>query len=67
MRTTVEIAFHSESAAFDENPSAECARIIRDIALDIEDSADYCEGNCRDINGNTVGSFSFTVRTAPDE
>lgn len=56
-----EMKLHSSNAAFDENPSAETARILREIADDIEASVTYCEGNVRDINGNTIGSFSFEV------
>lgn len=62
-----EMKIHSSNAAFEENPAGEVARILRDIANDIEGSHTYCEGNCRDLNGNTVGSFSFEVDEEDEE
>jgi hypothetical protein len=63
MRHLVEfqVAINSDNDAFVENEAAETARILREVADDIAASTVYCEGNCRDNNGNTVGSFLFDV------
>ena len=46
----------TDNAAFsDGNKSFEIARILRELADKIEDG--QTEGNTRDINGNTTGSF----------
>ena len=62
----LELKLHSSNAAFtdegDEDPivaAKETARILREVADDIEVGTTYCEGNLRDANGNTVGSFSY--------
>ena len=39
-------------------PEDEIARILRDLALRLEDGD--ISGRLRDINGNTVGSFGYT-------
>jgi len=62
-----EMKFYSSNAAFEENPSAEAARILREIADDVAAATTYCEGNVRDINGNTIGSFSFEVDEAEED
>ncbi len=62
-----EIAFRSGSDAFQDCPTFETARILREIAEDIERSVSYCEGNVRDVNGNTIGSFSYAHERQEDE
>ena len=61
IQVQLDIALRSGNAAFEDCPSFETARILREVADDIEASSMYCAGNLRDINGNTVGSFSFDV------
>ena len=48
-----------DNAAFDENANAEIARILREIAADLEadTSGRLYEQHFRDSNGNRVGSF----------
>lgn len=60
---TVSIHFSIDSnanAAFEDEPSTEIARILREVAKRIEDG-DFPEGNTpvRDINGNKCGFFSL--------
>ena len=62
MTTTLELKFQSGNAAFDDNPQQETARILRELADDIEASGMFCQGNLTDVNGNTVGSFHFEVQ-----
>jgi len=51
-----ELNFNTDNAAFsDGNKPYEIARILREIADKIEDG--QTEGNIRDINGNTTGTF----------
>jgi len=50
------LKFKTDNAAFqDGNKPYEIARILRELADKIEDG--QTEGNIRDINGNTTGSF----------
>lgn len=50
------LKFKTDNAVFqDGNKPYEIARILREIADKIEDG--QTEGNIRDINGNTTGSF----------
>lgn len=49
-----------DNAAFGDEPSAEIARILRDIADIVEaDGAPDRFANCRDVNGNTVGTYAI--------
>lgn len=48
------------NAAFDEAPSPELARILRDVATRVEDGER--EGAVRDVNGNKVGTFKVVGR-----
>lgn len=50
------------NAAFDEGHSQhEIARILRKIADDIVEDGDECYMHIiRDVNGNTVGGYSYT-------
>ena len=50
-----------DNAAFEEVPSVEVARILRDVAERIEYHPNFSPGHSQpvhDINGNLVGSFS---------
>lgn len=60
MTVTVQLTIHSDNDAFQDCPSFETARIIREVAERVECSPGECHGNLRDVNGNTVGSFYFT-------
>lgn len=51
------------NAAFDD-PRPEIARILREVAGTIEDSTVRETGYCRDINGNTVGSWKMPSAAA---
>lgn len=44
-----------DNAAFDPDPTAELARILRQTAARVEAGA--TNGAARDINGNRVGTF----------
>jgi hypothetical protein len=46
------------NAVFSDDPQAEVARILRELAEKLEDGVEF--GNIKDLNGNTVGSFSFS-------
>jgi hypothetical protein len=49
-----------DNAAFDPNPRAEIARILREIAKRVENGDDIMTyRNAYDINGNTVGTFAL--------
>ena len=61
IKVEFDLALRSGNDAFVDCPSFETARILRELADDIEASSNYCEGSLRDVNGNTVGSFSFEV------
>lgn len=50
------ITLNTANAAF-EDKAAETARILRDIAQRVAEGDQH--GNVRDINGNTIGSWSF--------
>lgn len=57
-----QIIINTDNAAFAENGGAELARILRGLAEDVETSdIRYMEGQrLRDINGNTVGTFTVS-------
>lgn len=57
---TLRIEISSDTAAFDDEPEFESARILRDIATQVESG--YDGGTVRDINGNSVGCWSFKDR-----
>jgi hypothetical protein len=57
----LDVALRSDNDAFVDCPSYETARILRELADDIEASSMYCSGNLTDINGNRAGSFEFKV------
>jgi hypothetical protein len=52
-------ASSSNEAFCHGNMATEFARILREIASRIEEDGDT-EGLCRDINGNSVGSWKVT-------
>ena len=66
-RVILDVALRSDNDAFVDCPSYETARILRELADDIEASSMYCEANLTDINGNRVGSFKFEVRSTTIE
>lgn len=55
----VNIQFNADNAAFDNDPSIEICRILRDMADRFESSGisdlDGCRYLIRDINGNNIG------------
>ena len=54
MKARIQITMNN--AAFDE-PATELARILRELADDVEQGQDA--KNLRDVNGNKVGSFEI--------
>ena len=66
------LAIKCEGAAFDddetgavthESAAPELARILRDVAYRIEDGDSFdVFRNCRDINGNIVGTFALKIQ-----
>lgn len=60
MRRQVEVQMILENAAFDDHPDLEVARILKNLAAEIElVGMRHANGNLRDYNGNTVGAFSY--------
>lgn len=58
-------AFDDETtgAVTHESAAPELARIIRDVARRIEDGDSFdTYRNCRDINGNIVGTFALKIQ-----
>ena len=56
----VQIAIEMDNAAFDDHPEMEAARILKELAASIERVGfSHAPCNLRDINGNTVGAFSY--------
>lgn len=53
------VKFDCDNAAFDEHPETETARILHEIAEKIENG--IFNGNVRDLNGNTIGTFALTT------
>ena len=56
-----ELNFSMDNAAFEELPSVEAARILRDLAERIEYHPHFSPGHSQpvcDLNGNEVGSFA---------
>lgn len=51
------VAIRTGNAAFDEDRSAEVARILRDVAEQVEKHR-YIRGHAMDINGNRVCKFA---------
>lgn len=57
----INITVNTDNAAFDENPKAEVARILRSIADKVEAGSEPI--SVRDINGNKVGTFEVSEDT----
>lgn len=58
MRFTLTI--DTDSAAFDDNRAHEIARILREIAGKVEESADGFSDKVRDFNGNICGFIGYS-------
>jgi hypothetical protein len=54
-----ELTVDMSNAAFEEQPAAELAGILRGIARSVERG--WCGGPIHDSNGNEVGSFRVVV------
>lgn len=56
---TFTLKFKCDNASFDLEPGAEIARILRDIAEQVESERTIGEiaGRATDINGNGVGEY----------
>ncbi len=52
------LTIDTDNAAFEHGPRQEVGRILREVAQSLK--AGDTEGRIRDVNGNTVGSFSLT-------
>lgn len=57
MKIKFVLTIKTDTAAFDEYPQGEVARILKKAASDIEDSSFL--GSLYDINGNRVGQYGF--------
>lgn len=60
------LSIDMDNAAFDPDlldgsPNAEVARILRDLAdrLDSDEGSMAAQGSVRDVNGNTVGTWTL--------
>lgn len=49
------LSFDTDNAAFEDDPFAEIARVLRATAEKVEDRNDM--GTIRDLNGNTIGDW----------
>ena len=56
---TLEIA--TDNDAFYEHAGTEIARILRDVADQVEDRTTAAEGLLRDVNGARVGTWRLDV------
>jgi hypothetical protein len=58
----ITIMINTDNAAFEDDPGAEVARILRNLAKEVDgitlDPGDYA--NLRDSNGNTVGKCTVS-------
>ena len=57
VRPMFDLHISTDNAAFEENPMTEIARILRELAKNLEDGRGY--NTLRDSNGNTVGDGNF--------
>ena len=55
----ITIEINGGGAAFEEQPRAEVARILRELAIDIELGVDRT--TLRDVNGNKCGTVSMQI------
>ena len=53
------LKINTDNAAF-EDAGPEVARILRDLARQIETEAGEASGRLRDLNGNTVGEYKLS-------
>lgn len=61
------LEFKTCNAAFDDFPITEAARILRDIADNLESGSQIGGGPARDANGNRVGWWEMTPFALPRE
>jgi hypothetical protein len=62
------LTIHTGTDAFKPAPSLELARILREVADQIEAGCDYGKSvPVRDINGNDIGSFMLVDELAQRE
>ena len=63
----ITITLNTDNAAFEDDPGAEVARILKRLAGELEgvtlDAGDYAK--LLDSNGNTVGRYAVTKAPAP--
>jgi len=59
---TLEIATGNDAFATGTGVGAEVARILRDLADNVEERSDDAEGLLRDYNGAKVGSWRLEVQ-----
>lgn len=53
------LTMDTDNDAFADGALPEVARILTDVARRVGEGSSA--GTCRDINGNTVGEFTFTA------
>ena len=62
------LTIHTGTDAFKPDPSLELARILREVADQIEAGRDYGKSvPVRDVNGNDIGSFMLVDELAQRE
>lgn len=61
--TLFRLRFRTNNAAFCEGGGAEVARILREIADEVEScgAPECADGPVRDINGNSVGEWDLSL------
>lgn len=55
------LTINTDNAAFSEDMRVELARILHTIALNVERDALRTDVPVRDVNGNKVGTWSWSV------
>lgn len=58
MKLTIDMNLDNEAFQDDFNGASEIGRILARIPQDVANGE--TEGNCRDVNGNTVGHWQIT-------
>lgn len=61
----LKIEFETDNAAFDDAPATETARILRQIARDIEQGYNLGGAAIYDTNGNRIGQWSLSFPAGP--
>jgi hypothetical protein len=56
--STFRLQIKCDNEAFSDDPGAELARLLREVANEIEEG--YQGGGLNDVNGNRVGSYTLT-------